>query len=600
MVSSFLFLTLLILILAIVSFYTLDRTMQIVRIHSNINQLEIFTLNLIKSDNDFFNIETIHDDYFKTHSSLFLTRRDSINQRIQLKIAEVYGQSKNKTYNIDQNLKIIDSTLTLYNKKFEELEKILFRKGFKDYGLEGAMRLHAHKLEEVSFGIDISKVLYLRRHEKDFFLRHDTAYLTAFIDRSQNLLNELQQQPKQNQQAIYHIQEYQRLFFELSDIQILIGLSDNDGLRTELNSLTVALSEQFFLLSEYSLKQSSTSQDNARIFYITALCGAIFFSLISGYWISKRLSEPITRLSKIVNNTIDSKTANRIDFNLNNAADEVVILTSSFVSLMSQTKVQMQEIKTKSKQLRVRNKELKKLNKELDQFLYSTAHDLRSPLTSLLGLINIMRYENKQSEMVQYFDLMDKSIHRMEMFIAQIASFSKNKIMKVIPERLNLHKMVSEIFEYHNFAEGADKISKEIIVEDDMINFYSDHNRITILFNNLISNAIRYADLKKEKSLIHVHAKIDNHEAFIEFRDNGIGIAQEHLDKIFDMFYRAHENSKGSGLGLFIFFKTIKKLKGKVRVESTEGLGTTFFIWLPNLQNAKTPQPQNLHELMKS
>lgn len=596
MVLSFLFLTLLILILAIVSLATLDRTMQIAKIHSNINQLEIFTLNLIKSDNDFFDKEVIHDRYFKTHKSIFITKRDSINKRIQLKIAEVSAQSKNKSYNIDSNLKEITGTLQRYNQKFKELEKILFQKGFKDYGLEGAMRLHAHKLEEVGLGIDIAKILYLRRHEKDFFLRHDTSYLSAFIARSQDLLLELKQEPNKNKEAIYHTREYQRLFFELSDLQIRIGLGDDDGLKSELNNLTVALSEKFFLLSEYSFKQSSVAQENARVFYIMALCGAILFSLISGYWISKRLSEPITKLSKIVNASTESKTAKKIDFNFRNAANEVVILTSSFVRLMNQTKAQMEEIKTKSKQLRGRNKELKKLNQELDQFLYSTAHDLRSPLTSLLGLVNLMRYENKQPEMIQYFAMMDKSIHRMDMFIAQIASFSKNKIMKVIPERLNLRKMISETFEYHNFAEGADKIEKVIEIENENTTFYSDHHRITILLNNLTSNAIRYADLKKDKPFIHVRVQILKHELSLQFSDNGIGIPQEHLDKIFDMFYRAHADSKGSGLGLFIFFKTIKKLKGNVRVESEEEKGTTFYIQVPNLQNTKTLQPQSLYE----
>ena len=81
--------------------------------------------------------------------------------------------------------------------------------------------------------------------------------------------------------------------------------------------------------------------------------------------------------------------------------------------------------------------------------------------------------------------------------------------------------------------------------------FFSDSNRVNTLFNNLISNAIRYADLEKEYPFIQISIDIRPDEAYIEFSDNGVGIAEEHVDKIFDMFYRANLSATGSGLGLF-------------------------------------------------
>lgn len=588
MVVSFLFLTILILIQSLVSLFTLDKTIQIARIHSDINQLEIFTLNLIKSDNDFFTMEVINPNYFETHKSVFLTRRDSLNKRIRTTLNEVSHQSSNKSYNLDSTLYRIDSMLVVYNAKFEALESILFKKGFKDYGLEGEMRFHAHELEEVNSGIDISNILYLRRHEKDFLLRHDSSYLQSFRTRAMVIMTALAKNPKANNKAINHLREYQRLFSELADLQKRIGPSSSGGLRNELNDLAATISEQYFSLSEYSFKQSTTAQQNTRLFYIAALVIGILIAILTGYWISKRLSEPITRLSKLVNSSINSKKSHKTDFNLRNAAHEIVVLTASFVQLMNQTKAQLSEIKQKSKQLRQRNKQLRKLNEELDHFLYSTAHDLRSPLTSLSGLVHIMRLENNQPELEHYFERMDKSIQRQENFIAQIASFSKNKIMKIKSERVDLPNLINELIEYHHFIPGADRIKKDVIVHNpNNIPFYSDHNRITILFNNLLSNAIRYADFKKPDPHIRIDITICTTEIIIHFSDNGIGIAQEHMDKIFDMFYRAHTDSKGSGLGLFIFDKTIKRMNGAVEVESQEGEGTTFHARLPNLQADK-------------
>jgi signal transduction histidine kinase len=583
MVASFLFLTSLILVLAIVSLYTLDRTLQIARINSDINQLEIYTLNLIRSDNHFFNVEVINKRYFETHTSSFLLRRDSLNERISKKMAELLKHRSNKTYAIDQILFTIDSTLTQYNSRFQVLESILFKKGFKDFGLEGEMRDHAHQLEESSLGIEISKILYLRRHEKDFFLRHDTTYLRAFKNRASDLLKEMMENPVRNRKAIHHIQEYARLFTELSNLQMRIGLSSESGLRSELNNLTESLSQQYFSLTEYAYKQSSSAQNHARIVYISALGFGILISILTGYWISKRLSEPISKLSKLVNST-SNKTNLARDFNVRNAAHEIITLTTSFTRLMHQTDEQMQEIKRKSKQLRQRNKQLQKLNKEQDHFLYSTAHDLRSPLTSLSGLVNLMRIENKNPDLVHYFDKMDKSIIRQEDFIEQIASFSKNKILKINPEPLDLHQMVNETFEHHLYMAGADRIRKEIILFNEKnLNFYSDYNRVLILLNNLISNGIRYADQTKPKSFIRAEIIIRKTEATLKFIDNGIGISADHLDNIFDMFYRAHDDSKGTGLGLFILQKTIRKMNGTVKVESVFGEGTVFTLTIPNL-----------------
>ncbi|SHH25975.1 Signal transduction histidine kinase [Chryseolinea serpens] len=582
MVSGFLFLTFLILVLSLVSIYIMENTSRVAGIHSKISQLEIYTLNLIKSDNDFFDLEVTNEDYFKTRQSHFLKVRDSLNAFVKVELAGLLHEIRRNDYSIQSNLLSLDSTLMLYNRKFDRLEGLVYQKGFKDYGLEGEMRLHAHALEELDIdNHNIVNILNLRRHEKDFFLRHDTAYIGAFQERYAVLHTALQNS-KNNAEGISHLDEYRRIFLQLAAIQKAIGLSSHDGVRSELNTLTSSLSNQYYRLSNYSYDKSLSAQDNGRIFYFITLIGAIFFSLLSGYWISKRLSEPIARLSRLVDDALNSRSEKRTDFTMRNAANEINTLTSSFILLMDQARDQMKDIRGKSKELKTKNKQLRALNRELDNFLYSTAHDLRSPLSSLLGLINLMRYENKDGSLKEYLAMMEKSIHRSEYFISQIVNFSKNKRMKIAPEPIQLDVLIEEIFEQNSFVEGFDRIERRVNINHNHV-FYSDKNRVTILFNNLISNAIRYADVTKENSFIEINARISPTEIAIVFGDNGIGIQPEHLDKIFDMFYRADYNSKGTGLGLFIFRETIKRLNGDVRVESQPDVGTNFFLRLPNL-----------------
>jgi signal transduction histidine kinase len=591
MVTGFLFLTLLILILALVSLSIIDSITKVARMDSNISQLEIYTLSLIKCDNDYFDLETINENYFKTRQSSFLEKHDSLNKRIFIKIEKLNEEVRNKNRGVDKSITDIDSTLSLYNTKFRTLEGLVFRKGFKDYGVEGAMRFHAHALEGTVSGTAMSSLLYLRRHEKDFLLRSDTTYVRAFKRRVVQLFQELQKAPVSNKEAIRHLQEYQRLFVELVEIQLQLGLTSTHGLRNELNNLTNLLSDKYYSLSEHSYAQAEMAYYNLRTLYVTLLCGAILFSIVSGYWISKRLSDPIARLSKLIHESISEKDAARADLRTPNGAIEINILAGSFMLLLNQTRTQLSKIKIKSRLLRQKNKELKKLNRELDNFLYSTAHDLQSPLSSLLGLVNVIRYENKQPELTPYFDMMEKSINQSEDFISQIVSFSKNKNTEILPEKLELVEIITAIFDHHQFIEGASKI-KKVLTVNDPVPFYSDRNRITIIFNNLISNAIKYADFGKDQPLIRLLVTINPEEALIEFTDNGIGIDEEHVGNIFEMFYRANTNSKGSGLGLFIFRETIRRMKGQATVESRIDQGTKFFIRLPNLPDPVLIQQQ--------
>src|SRR5690606_6630161 len=109
--------------------------------------------------------------------------------------------------------------------------------------------------------------------------------------------------------------------------------------------------------------------------------------------------------------------------------------------------------------------------------------------------------------------------------------------------------------------------------------------------NNLISNAIRYHNSKSEKAFVEIASEIKDNNTEIRIADNGIGIAPEHHDKIFDMFFRVSKKSVGSGLGLYIVKETVEKLNGAITIDSEINKGTTFTISIPNNKQIK----QNEH-----
>ena len=227
------------------------------------------------------------------------------------------------------------------------------------------------------------------------------------------------------------------------------------------------------------------------------------------------------------------------------------------------------------------NEELLKLNTELDRFVYSTSHDLKAPLSSLLGLIKIMRMEKDPSQMDGYFGMMEKTIQKLSNFINEIVDYSRNTRMDVESDEIDFQALINEVFESLEFTEESKIVKHEISVSNG-IAFYSDRNRLKVVMNNLISNAIRFAGVGIEKNEVKVTVQIDQNQAIVDVSDTGPGIKQEHIVKIFDMFYRASTTKSGSGLGLYIVKETLNKLNGKIEVESRVNKGSSFTFTIPN------------------
>lgn len=233
-----------------------------------------------------------------------------------------------------------------------------------------------------------------------------------------------------------------------------------------------------------------------------------------------------------------------------------------------------EQIETDEK-LRMQYREIEKTNEELDRFVYSASHDLRAPLTSILGLINLAKLESKEEPALLYMDMMEKSVKKLDGFINDIISYSRNTRLEVQKSRINFKEIIDEIKENLQFMEGGERIEWRIQI-DEQQPFFSDLSRIKIILSNLLSNAIRYHNFSQEHLWIEVNVLSDKDNAIIKVSDNGTGIEKDKLDKIFDMFYRASEKSGGSGIGLYIVKEIVTKLGGEIQVDSILGKGSTF------------------------
>ncbi len=239
------------------------------------------------------------------------------------------------------------------------------------------------------------------------------------------------------------------------------------------------------------------------------------------------------------------------------------------------------EIKRAEFKVKNQFEELQKTNHELDRFVYSVSHDLRAPLASILGLINIAEMESPSATQKGYLEMIRGSVNRLDGFIKDILDYSRNSRIEVNVHKINFPELIERV--QNNLKSIKEYERLKVILEiHDKVSFYSDQVRIEIILNNLFSNSIKYQDFQKESSYISIHIRTSAGKAWIRFSDNGIGIEKKHMDKIFAMFYRASEIAKGSGLGLYIAKETISKLNGTIKVESEFELSTAFEIEIPN------------------
>ena len=225
--------------------------------------------------------------------------------------------------------------------------------------------------------------------------------------------------------------------------------------------------------------------------------------------------------------------------------------------------------------------ELEKRNYELDNYVYKVSHDLKAPLSSMRGLLNLIKLENDASAKEQYFQMIESRVGKLDDIILSILHHAKILKTEVISTPIVFEEIIAACYEEIEHYLHWERIKLAVQINQ-TATFHSDEFRITVIIRNIISNAVKYMNLQEESNVLDFKIDISEKEALLIIRDNGIGIDDEFLTKIFDMFFRAASVSEGSGLGLYIVRQAIDKLDGKIAVESQKGKGTTFTIRIPN------------------
>ncbi|HCM75854.1 MAG TPA: hybrid sensor histidine kinase/response regulator [Cytophagales bacterium] len=367
------------------------------------------------------------------------------------------------------------------------------------------------------------------------------------------------------------------LFLEdvAEDAELVARVLKKEGLRFEL--VRVDTKEEFFqairshsfdvILSDHSLPQFNSSE---ALKLCRRLGISIPFILVTGS-VSDEFA--ITKLKEGVDDYILKSSLQR--------------LPTAITNSLTQRKLQSQRLEAELA-LRGQNEELLKINQELDSFVYSVSHDLRAPLLSILGLLNISRMDERPRDPVydEYFNMMEKSIKKLDGTLKEILAYSRNARSEVTPTQVDFMLVLKSCMQKIEFLDGFSDMDIKIECRSMHSPFFSDGHRLSVVCENLLSNAIKYRNPKR-KSLLFITLNVNENEARIKFEDNGIGIDEKLLPNVFKMFFRGTEQSDGAGLGLYLVKETLQKLKGTIHATSTFGVGSTFELTIPNLGELK-------------
>lgn len=228
------------------------------------------------------------------------------------------------------------------------------------------------------------------------------------------------------------------------------------------------------------------------------------------------------------------------------------------------------------------NQQLMKTTQELDQFVYRASHDLRSPLVSIMGLVNLIQMEKPSDAVMNYLTMVRRSIVKLDSFIREIVNHSKNSRQEIEFELMDPNEKVRDAIDELKFLSEGRHFKIEVDVRN-KVPWISDPFRTQLVLKNLISNAMKYQKPSSNgDGRIHIAIDVEQENSRIVVEDNGIGIDPKYHNEVFKMFFRATNQSFGAGIGLYIVKEALNRVNGTIELESTLNQGSRFTVLLPN------------------
>ena len=319
------------------------------------------------------------------------------------------------------------------------------------------------------------------------------------------------------------------------------------------------------------------------ILILLIMAAVAFIAVFVVFYTTKSITGPIQELYR----GAEVIGRGNLDHRLNiKTGDEIEELAQGFNRMAGELKGLYtnleNKVKERTSQLAEANEALARTNKELDDFTYIVSHDLKEPLRGVKAFTKLLieEYSGKvDNEGREYLKTISDSSTRMTRLIEDLLNLSRIGRIRNMEPGIDLNDVLSDV--QKNLIYALEEKKVQLVIKPDFPKATCDRIRISEVFSNLVSNAIKYT--KKDKQPV-IEIGWSDKKDFYEFyvKDNGIGIEKQYYDKIFQIFQRLHAKGEyeGTGAGLTIVKKIVENHGGKIWVESEVGVGSTFYFTL--------------------
>lgn len=322
--------------------------------------------------------------------------------------------------------------------------------------------------------------------------------------------------------------------------------------------------------------------------------------LVSEIWEQPTETAPTLHLQALATVTDDQPLllVKRLDLDTNGLIEKVrsvrrtMLSSDDYLALQQKLNVEMENAKCAAEQYaREKSVLLKRLedkNRDLERFASIASHDLQEPLRKITSFGQMLKEETAgdlSADATTYLNYMTDGASRMSQLTKDLLTFSKTALgdceLKIIDPNLALQAAIDDL-------QMSIEESSAIIQSQTLPEVFADSFHLKAVFQNLISNAIKYTGSETPKIEIGSNKTDSEHEFYV--KDNGIGIEERHFSKVFEIFQRLHNRSQyeGTGIGLATCDRIIAGLGGRFRLESELGIGSTFFFTIPIQKSSKS------------
>lgn len=230
--------------------------------------------------------------------------------------------------------------------------------------------------------------------------------------------------------------------------------------------------------------------------------------------------------------------------------------------------------------LRYNEMQIRRMAQEFDNFVYRAFHDLQGPLSSIEGVCNVMRLSRDEPEISQYADMIGGVALKMKkalMGMLEAAKINDLDMKKVV---INFDELVSNLLADLNKMPEFNAVKLQYHIQSDVL-YVADPTYLNIIIKHLLENAMLFHNPQAEVPFVDLKITQDTHkEVCICVSDNGVGIAEEDREEVFQMFCRRNARSQGAGIGLYLVKQSVERLGGRVQLRSQLGKGTEVAVYL--------------------